>query len=255
MVVLLALLSTWVIAQNAETLYQQIEIGLGATKQAKRYHILDLGPVGEDTTRSMELQVTNTSDKVISLTVFSVGSKVSAIWNDSGTDSTQTEFTAGQTKSVRVSFNAGKQTAQDFNMITFNEDRSVVTSVVIDYSVHKKQIPINIDTTRLASGVGTSYNEPPYVLCSGPAPIGYTRIGHPSEFWISCWNCIAGCPGDTYAECRSIQISDKNVCYSVKIQGNGQDSTVKYAEVHLHVLYQLKEFPPVLDPLPPAPSK
>jgi hypothetical protein len=212
------------------------------TRQGPGY-LLDLGPVSEP--REVVLQLVNASGALRRLQLRVEGDGVEASFPGGGQAAAL--LPNGETE-LRLRVDARSVGPVGRVMLLGATDGPAVAPIDIRAGRAEATLTTSVSSGPQLSGSASSFS-PPYKVCSGPSPAGYTFA---SDSFALTGDRQCG----SWATCTPMQRDDNDVCWSFTLQGHNEFPAIlnnagrRSSEGHLRVEYKLRPQPPRLEVAP-----
>ena len=241
------------LATDSGYLSISLQKGAGSSSPSGYNYLLSLGPVAVRAQRYVLLYVTNRSSKEVVVNSVGGGFFWGVFLHSDGEENLEVTLAPGQEAVWRGLFNPtdinGDQSIQRASMRA-GDERPV--DIVVDFHLLASFTKTLTNSTELLlSGFGQKFNDPPYRISLGPAPLFYHLLLSKME--------VAGqedrwCQDEyinDWLQCRKVRSDNVNVSWDFAIQGldggySHRDGTVTAAAT-LTGLYDAIEVPPTLE--------
>lgn len=202
---------------------------------------LRLGAVPPDHSTTALLMVRNRSDTTRDLTVSGPGHNVKASFD--GFSRGEVESTTLASRALvpmPVTFHLNDPASSD--QLSLKSNGTEIAKIILEYDVREPEVIRTASSGMKPSGRGSEFS-PPYQVCIGAAPAGYTLIRDSLSYRLT---------GDRscgeWAKCQVTAADDTRVCMDFSLQGHneqgvlgalGGDWGVRESEAHISARYRL----------------
>jgi hypothetical protein len=244
--------------------YKSLEVRLKDQHQSKQVHVLSLGRIAAKTsTPPVDLEIANIQATPLTIALVCTGSMLRSEWvrQQPARFSNKMEIAPGAKAVLRIKLDASHPEHQDLQLVTLYDGSVALTSIVVEYQMWaQEKVDFGIGAPNLTSGTGENWSDPPYLLCSGKAPLGYTfdsseftlRYSYADPYYYGPRDCTgsAGQFDGSWVRCANVgPLNGNSVCYQFQIQGwksegDGGRKDITHATAVLHARYKL-DFGPV----------
>lgn len=237
-----------------------LEFSLGQAATRALTNILDIGPVKENESARLEINIKNIGSKSIKLDSFAIGSNLSSQWESpEETTGLKTRATIGPNNSKKLELAIEFTNSNSARVNFMVQGRETATLLVI-YQIMVPSYCQGIQQFGLPSAFGSGYYPPensPYTFCTVPPLQGYEVDPNSIVFTVKTNKVSShdrGCDGTgqgvnshEFTDCKKTSNEKGDVCFTLRIQGHHKDGGLGkstenqtiYVNARLQANYQL----------------
>jgi hypothetical protein len=213
-----------------------LELSLGQGASRALTNIIDVGPVEENKSAQLEINVRNISSKSVTLDSFASGNNLSSEW-DSPEETTglKTRAIIGVNDTKRLLLAIQFTNSDSARVDLMVQGREMATLLVV-YQIMAPLYCRGIQELGLPSAYGGGYypdESHPYTFCTLPPLPGYeidpssiiftVKTNQVSSHDRGCDGTAQGVNSHAFTECKKTSSEKGDICFTLRIQGHHKD--------------------------------